>query len=87
MFLHCICFCAHDMYANDVDVDRRRSKTRDIDDGSCGIDGRLLLLPFIFIEELSIFNYWKCIEIDIKAEFFHSDPTHTDSRCTPRGQI
>ena len=61
MFLHCIkCFCAHDMYANDVDVERRRSMTRVIisipandDDGSCGIvDGRLLLLPFIiFIEE------------------------------------
>ena len=51
------------MYANDVDVERRRSKTRVIiiipandDDGSCSIDGLLLLLPFIIFieEELSI---------------------------------
>ena len=75
------------MYANDVDVERRRSKTRVIiiipandDDGSCGIvDGRLLLLPFMFIEELSMFNYiGRCIEIDIsKQNFFRSAPnTH-----------
>ena len=48
------------MYANDVDVERRRSVIIIIpandDGGSCGIDGRLLLLPFIIFieEELSI---------------------------------
>ena len=76
------------MYANDVDVERRRrsviiSIPANDDDGSCGIvDGRLLLLPFMFIEELSMFNYigrdWKMYRNRyIKAEFFSQCTRHT----------
>ena len=82
------------MYANDVDVERRRrsviiSIPANDDDGSCGIvDGRLLLLPFIFIEELSMFNFigrdWKMYRNRYQSRiFFAVHPTHTDSRCTP----